>query len=95
MSFGLAFLSSTVTGECDAVRRQRLRRNSGPISITRKVYPFSHRKFIQTIVDFAIVAFVIFMAIKAMNALKKKEAAAPPAQEVLLTEIRDAIRGKQ
>lgn len=58
----------------------------------------NYGKFIQTIVDFAIVAFVIFMAIKVMNALKKQEAAAPaapPAQEVLLTEIRDAIRAKQ
>jgi large conductance mechanosensitive channel len=59
----------------------------------------NYGKFIQTIVDFAIVAFVIFMVIKAMNAMKKEEAAAPPAappapspQEVLLTEIRDAIR---
>jgi large conductance mechanosensitive channel len=60
----------------------------------------NYGKFIQTVVDFAIVAFVIFMAIKAMNTLKKQEAAAPAApaapsaQEVLLTEIRDAIRGK-
>ncbi len=58
----------------------------------------NYGKFVQTVVDFAIVAFVIFMAIKAMNSLKKQEAeapAAPPApsaQEVLLTEIRDAIR---
>ena len=59
----------------------------------------NYGKFIQTVVDFAIVAFVIFIAIKAMNAMKKEEAAAPPAappapspQEVLLTEIRDAIR---
>lgn len=61
----------------------------------------NYGKFIQTVVDFAIVAFVIFLAIKAMNAMKKQEAAAPPApparsaQEVLLTEIRDAIRNKQ
>jgi len=60
----------------------------------------SYGKFIQRIVDFAIIAFVIFMAIKAINALRKQEAAAasaPPAlstQEVLLTEIRDAIRSK-
>jgi large conductance mechanosensitive channel len=59
----------------------------------------NYGKFIQTIVDFAIVAFVIFIVIRAMNAMKKEEAAAPPAappapsaQEVLLTEIRDAIR---
>ena len=58
----------------------------------------NYGKFIQTVVDFAIVAFVIFMAIKAMNALKRKQEAAPPPaptkQEVLLTEIRDALRVK-
>ena len=60
----------------------------------------NYGKFIQTVVDFAIVALVIFMVIKAMNALKRKEAVAPSvppapsAQEVLLTEIRDAIRAK-
>ena len=58
----------------------------------------SYGKFIQTVVDFTIIAFVIFMAIKAMNTLKRKaEAAPPPAptkQEVLLTEIRDALRAR-
>ena len=58
----------------------------------------NYGKFIQTVVDFVIVAFVIFMAIKAMNALKRKAEAAPPPgptrQEVLLTEIRDALRAK-
>ena len=54
--------------------------------------------FIQTVVDFTIIAFAIFMVVKAMNTLKKKEQeapAAPPApskEEVLLTEIRDALR---
>jgi len=60
----------------------------------------NYGNFIQTVVDFTIVAFVIFMAIRAMNSLKRKEEAAPapaPApttQEVLLTEIRDALRAK-
>ena len=51
--------------------------------------------FIQSIVDFLIVAFVIFLVVKAMNSLKKKEEAAPaapPADVVLLTEIRDLLR---
>ncbi|MCQ4274846.1 MULTISPECIES: large-conductance mechanosensitive channel protein MscL [Pseudomonadaceae] len=54
--------------------------------------------FIQTVVDFLIVAFAIFLAIKAMNSLRRKEAeapAAPPAptkEELLLTEIRDLLR---
>ena len=55
-------------------------------------------KFIQTLIDFTIVAFAIFIAVKAINSLKRKEEeapAAPPkpsAEEVLLTEIRDALK---
>ncbi len=54
--------------------------------------------FINTIVQFSIVAFAIFLVIKAMNRLVKKEEAAPaapapPAPEVvLLTEIRDLLK---
>lgn len=54
--------------------------------------------FLQTVFDFLIVAFAIFMAIKAMNKLKRAEPApppapAPPSKEVeLLTEIRDALK---
>jgi large conductance mechanosensitive channel len=52
-------------------------------------------EFINTIVQFIIIAFCLFMVIKGMNSMKKKEEAAPaapPAQEVLLREIRDALR---
>ena len=55
----------------------------------------SYGKFIQTIVDFTIIATVIFMVIKGINSMKKKaEAAAPvtPPQEVLLREIRDLLK---
>ncbi len=57
--------------------------------------------FIQTVIDFVIIAFAIFMVIKAMNAAKKPEAApepepepepAPSAEQVLLGEIRDLLR---
>ena len=52
--------------------------------------------FISNIINFIIVAFVMFMIIKAMNKMKKAEAAAPPAappaQEVLLAEIRDLLK---
>jgi large conductance mechanosensitive channel len=57
-------------------------------------------KFIQTVVDFTIVAFAIFIAVKAINALKRKEEEAPKAppepsaQEVLLGEIRDLLKAK-
>ena len=54
--------------------------------------------FIQTVLDFLIIAFAIFMVIKAMNNMKKKEEDAPaeppkPSAEVeLLTEIRDSLK---
>lgn len=60
----------------------------------------NYGSFIQTVFDFTIVAFAIFIAIKAMNSLKKKEEekpAAPPApsnEEVLLAEIRDLLKQK-
>ena len=57
--------------------------------------------FINTVLDFVIVAFAIFMVIRAMNKLKKAEEEAPPpappepsAEEKLLTEIRDALQSR-
>ena len=54
--------------------------------------------FIQNIIDFLIIAFCIFLMVKAMNKLmpKKEEPAAPagPTQEELLTEIRDLLKKK-
>lgn len=53
-------------------------------------------QFIQALVDFLIIAFAIFVALKGINRLKKPpEPAAPPSlppEEVLLTEIRDLLR---
>ena len=55
--------------------------------------------FINTVLDFTIVAFVIFMVIRSLNKLKRKQEAAPPpappppsAEVKLLTEIRDALQ---
>ena len=55
--------------------------------------------FIQNIIDFLIIAFCIFLMIKAMNKMKKEEpaeSAAPagPTQEELLAEIRDLLKQK-
>jgi large conductance mechanosensitive channel len=52
--------------------------------------------FLQTVLDFVIIAFVLFLAIRAINRLKKPPAAAaataaPPRQEVLLEEIRNLL----
>jgi large conductance mechanosensitive channel len=52
--------------------------------------------FISVTIEFIIVAFVMFLVVKAINKMKKEEAAAappePPVQEVLLTEIRDLLK---
>jgi large conductance mechanosensitive channel len=53
--------------------------------------------FINTVIQFVIVAFAIFIVIKQINRLKREQPAAPaapPRQEVLLEEIRDAIKSK-
>lgn len=51
--------------------------------------------FINTMIQFTIIAFAIFLVIKAINRINKKEEAAPaapPADVVLLTEIRDLLK---
>lgn len=57
-------------------------------------------QFIQSIVDFTIIAFTIFLVIKAINSFKKKEEAKgtvpaqPSKEEALLSEIRDILKNK-
>lgn len=61
----------------------------------------SYGKFLQSAFDFIIVAFVIFMVIKAINSAKRQEPAPPPPpppepskEEILLSEIRDILKAK-
>ena len=61
----------------------------------------SYGKFIQTVFDFTIVAAAIFMLIKGINKLKRKEETAPEVppepskEELLLTEIRDLLKERK
>lgn len=61
----------------------------------------AYGKFIQTVLDFLIVAFAIFMGIKVLNKLKREEEAAPTAppaptkDQELLSEIRDLLKTQQ
>ena len=65
---------------------------------TAPAVTWNYGNFLQVCLDFLIVAFAVFLLIKAINAAKKKEEAspsappAPPKQEVLLTEIRDLLK---
>ncbi|AZC20881.1 MULTISPECIES: large-conductance mechanosensitive channel protein MscL [Pseudomonas] len=60
----------------------------------------AYGKFIQSIIDFIIIAFAIFMGVKVINRLKREEAVAPAEppvptkEEVLLTEIRDLLKAQ-
>jgi large conductance mechanosensitive channel len=70
-----------------------------PLAKAKEVGPvFAYGEFITVAIQFLIVAFVMFMVIKAMNAAKKKQEAAPAAPpaptatETLLAEIRDALK---
>ena len=60
----------------------------------------SYGKFIQTVIDFTIIAFVIFIVIKAINSQKRKEEEpvpppGPSKEEILLSDIRDILKEKQ
>lgn len=70
---------------------------------TKKIADISinYGNFINTVIEFLIIAFCIFMVVKAINSMKKPEVVAPAAdpgpskEEVLLTEIRDLLaKGK-
>lgn len=73
--------------------------SAGAAAVTIK-----YGKFLQTIIDFTIIACAIFMVVNAINSLKKKEQAAPlappippapSAEERLLTDIRDLLKSRQ
>jgi len=63
------------------------------VSIGKTVFPIG--AFLQSVIDFILVAFVLFLIVRTMNKLIKKEPAAPapPAEEILLLrEIRDLLK---
>jgi len=63
-------------------------------TIGRSVFPIG--LFLQAVIDFILIALVLFIIVKAMNSLKKKEEAAPapptPEEILLLREIRDELK---
>jgi large conductance mechanosensitive channel len=65
---------------------------------TTPAVTWNYGSFIQVAIDFLIVAFAVFMLVKGINSMKKKEEAAPAAppaptkDQVLLTEIRDLLK---
>ena len=73
------------------------------VEVTTAPATINYGNFIQTLLDFIIIAFCVFMLVKGINKLKKKEeekpaapapAPEPSAEEKLLTEIRDLLKNK-
>ena len=64
------------------------------VTVGKTIFPVG--VFIQSVIDFILIALVLFFVVKAMNALKKKEEAPPPPDTPediqLLREIRDALK---
>ncbi|MCC8410152.1 large-conductance mechanosensitive channel protein MscL [Mucilaginibacter sp. UR6-1] len=89
-----------VTGGVDFSDKKILLKAADPVAKTAEV-SILYGNFINTIIQFLIVAFCIFIVVKGINSLKKKEEAAPAAppapskEEVLLAEIRDILASKQ
>jgi large conductance mechanosensitive channel len=77
---------------------------SGPAAATLEeakvagAVTLNYGAWLNTVIDFTIVAFAIFLIVKQLNRLKAKEEAAPPAgptkEEGLLTEIRDLLKSR-
>jgi large conductance mechanosensitive channel len=71
-----------------------------PLAEAKKLGPvFAWGNFITVVLNFVILAFIIFLMVKGMNSLKKKEEKSPtpvepPADIKLLTEIRDLLKSK-
>lgn len=74
--------------------------NFAELSATVGSATIKYGLFIQSIVDFFVIALVIFLIIRLINKMRKKKAEAPPSppapsnEEVLLTEIRDLLKNK-
>jgi large conductance mechanosensitive channel len=69
--------------------------NFSGLALTVGAATLKYGKFLQACLDFLIIAWVIFVAVKLINRLRKEEPAAPaapPRQEVLLEEIRDLLK---
>lgn len=75
----------------------------GGINIADKTFVFGQATikwglFLQSVIDFTIIAFSIFVALKVINTLQTKKDAAPPAKSdevILLTQIRDLLQEKK
>lgn len=87
-----------LTGGVDFSRLQWVLKADDPATEASELVAIQYGAFINTVIQFMIVAFVVFMLVKLVNQLRRSEVAAPEApaaptpSEALLTEIRDLLK---
>ena len=87
-------------GGVDFSRLQWVQRPDNPATPDIDVVAIQYGAFINTIIQFLIVAWAVFIMVKLVNSMRRKEAAAPaeptapPPQEALLMEIRDLLKAQ-
>lgn len=88
-----------ITGGIDFSEMKYVLKNADPINEIAAV-SINYGNFINTMVQFLIIAFVIFLVIKGINSLKRKQVeeevapAGPTKEEALLMEIRDLLKNR-
>jgi large conductance mechanosensitive channel len=85
----------------DFAHLQWVLRPDDPATKTNELVAIQYGLFINTLIKFVIVAWVVFLLVKGVNAIRRREAAkpeepsAPPPQEALLIEIRDLLKARE
>ena len=86
----------------DFAHLQWVLRADDPLTKANELVAVQYGLFINTLIKFLIVAWVVFLMVKGVNAVRRREAAtpteekpAPPPQEALLMEIRDLLKVRQ
>ncbi|MFN9848986.1 MAG: large-conductance mechanosensitive channel protein MscL [Alphaproteobacteria bacterium] len=85
-------------GGLDFSKLQWVLRPDDAATPTSELVAIQYGAFVNTMIQFLIIAWVVFLLVKGVNSLRRAEAAAPeaapapPAQEVLLAEIRDLLK---
>ena len=83
------------TGGVDFAKLELVLRPEDPATLAVEKVAIQYGAFVNTVIQFLIVAFVVFLLVKGVNRLRRQPQEAPAAPtptEVLLTEIRDAVR---
>ncbi|NBW07275.1 MAG: large-conductance mechanosensitive channel protein MscL [Caulobacteraceae bacterium] len=91
-----------ITGGIDFSKLEWVLRPENPATEAVEKVSIQYGAFLNTVIQFAIVAFVVFMLVKGINQLRRQNAAdpapeapaAPTPTELLLTEIRDALKAR-